>query len=324
MTKEPTREDVLKEIKRRKRKDFGKYGDKNISYKSLLDLYVRRCKVRNLSEATIQGYMNASRYFMDFAGYDLMCIDIDQDLINEYYLYLQNFYKPQTINSYVFKVCPIVKFGIEEGYIKDDIIFTHVVEQKQVKEIYTKEELEKLLVRPQNGTFGEMRAWTVINTLISTGIRAGELRALKIKDVKIDERYIVLNQTKNREPRILPMPTTLQKVLLEWLEIRNGASEDYLFCNIYGEKLERSVLQSCVKKYSLKRGVKKYGLHLYRHTFITLSVKSGMSPVMLKRITGHKSMKMLEHYYQHNPTDLVDIVDQYNPLEKFSPRVRKF
>lgn len=49
-----------------------------------------------------------------------------------------------------------------------------------------------------------------------------------------------------------------------------------------------------------------------------------MSPVMLKRITGHKSMKMLERYYAFNPTDLVSIVDEFNPLEDFKPKQKKY
>ena len=83
-------------------------------------------------------------------------------------------------------------------------------------------------------------------------------------------------------------------------------------------------MQTLVKRYSLRRGVKRYGLHLYRHTFITLSVRKGMSPVMLKRITGHKSMKMLERYYAFNSTDLVNIVDEFNPLEDFKPKQKKY
>ena len=43
MTKVLQRGDVLPEIKRRQRKDFGQHGDKNISYKSLLELYIRQC-----------------------------------------------------------------------------------------------------------------------------------------------------------------------------------------------------------------------------------------------------------------------------------------
>lgn len=108
------------------------------------------------------------------------------------------------------------------------------------------------------------------------------------------------------------------------MQVRNASKEDFLFCNIYGEQIQRTVLQTLVKRYSLRRGVKRYGLHLYRHTFITLSVRKGMSPVMLKRITGHKSMKMLERYYAFNPTDLVNIVDKFNPLEDFKPKQKKY
>ena len=108
--------------------------------------------------------------------------------------------------------------------------------------------------------------------------------------------------------------------MAEWLQIRNAPKDDWLFCNIYGEQLQRVVLQTLVKRYSLNRGVERYGLHLYRHTFITLSVRKGMDSIMLKRITGHKSMKMLERYYACNPTDLVNIVDQFNPLEDYKQK----
>lgn len=310
MTKEPqeTKETTLPEMKRRKRKvPATEHSMLNISYQSLLELYLKECRRKGLVEETITGYKYASAYFLDFTGYELMCSDITQDLINEYYLYLQQYHKASTTNSYVFKISPIVKYGIDKGYIREDIEFTHCKEQKEIKNIYTPEELSILLKRPIENDFCEIRAWTIINLFLATGIRAKELRFLKIKDVNFQNSYIILNATKNKEARILPMPTTLYNVMAEWVQIRNASNEDWLFCNIYGEQLQRVVLQNLVKRYSQKRGVERYGLHLYRHTFITLSVRKGMDSIMLKRITGHKSTKMLEHYYACNPTDLVNI-----------------
>lgn len=319
MQKEPmriARETVLPEVKRRKRKvPESEHGIVNISYLSLFELYLRECKKKNLAEETIQGYRHSTRYFLDFAGHDLMCYDVTQDLINEYYLYLQEYHKATTVNSYVFKVSPTVLYGVDKGYIKEKIEFTHCKEQMEIKEIYTTEELEVLLKRPTENDFCEFRAWVIINLLISTGIRAKELRFLRVKDVNLQNGYIILNATKNKDARILPMPTTLCNIMTEWLEVRNASGEDWLFCNIFGEQMQRSGLQTDVKRYSMRRGINKYGLHLYRHTFITLSVRNGMDSVMLRRITGHKSTKMLERYYAFNPTDLVNIVDEYNPLE---------
>lgn len=108
------------------------------------------------------------------------------------------------------------------------------------------------------------------------------------------------------------------------MQVRNALKEDFLFCNIYGEQLQRTVLQTLLKRNSLRRGVKRYGLHLYRHTFTTLSVRKGMSSVMLKRTTGHKSIKMPERHYAFNHTDLVNIVDEFNSLEDFKPKQKKY
>ena len=324
MKKEPMETTILPEIKRRKRKVQSTYAMSNISYQSLYELYIRECKIKGLSETTISGYTYATRYFLDFAGYDVMCNDITQDLINEYYLHLQQAHKASTINSYVFKISPTILYGVEKGYIQSEIKFTHMVEQQEIKEIYSQEELEILLKRPKGNYFCEFRAWVIINVLIGTGIRAQELRNLRIKDINLEQGYITLNVTKNNEARIIPISSTLYNVLCEWLKVRNASREDYVFCNIYGEQLQRTVLQTLVKRYSLRRGVQKYGLHLYRHTFITLSVRKGMSPLALRRITGHKSTKMLEKYYQFNPTDLVNIVDEFNPLEDFRPKERRY
>lgn len=122
MKKEPMTitETLLPELKRRKRKVPDTiHSVMNISYQSLFELYIRECEKRNLTEETITGYKYATRYFLDFAGYDLMCGDITQDLINEYYLYLQQYHKATTVNSYVFKISPIVLYGIRQGYIKE-------------------------------------------------------------------------------------------------------------------------------------------------------------------------------------------------------------
>ncbi len=297
----------------------------DISYSELYKIYENECKLRNLSSTTIKGYYFAHVYFTRWLGADIKCSEITQDLINEYILALKDrLQKPQTVNSYIFKVSPVVKYGIKRGYIKDDITFTHLVEQEHFKEIYTKEELERLLQRPIGNSFAQYRSWVIVNVLLATGIRALELRELLIGDIDLPNGILTLQHTKNRKSRIIPIPTSLGIILSEYLELRNGTKEEPLFCNIYGEALCRTTLQISITKYCRKCGVEKHSLHLFRHTFITLSVRKGMSPILLKRITGHSNFKVLNNYYNFNPTDLVNIVDEYNPLEDFKPKKRKF
>ena len=92
MSKEPMNTAALPEVPRRRRRIDSQVSKGNISYQELLGIHLRQCRIRNLATITIDGYRNASRYFLDFAGNDLMCGDITQDLINEYSLHLQSAY----------------------------------------------------------------------------------------------------------------------------------------------------------------------------------------------------------------------------------------
>lgn len=296
----------------------------NISFEAMTDLFIHSCKQRQLAPETVTGYSYAAKRFQEWYSEELFCDDITQDVINDYILFLTENYKSQTVNSYQFKLSAVIKFGITNGYIKDSIEFTKCVEQEHIKEIYTNDELKILLKRPEGDSFAEYRNWVIVNVLISTGIRAKELRELLIKDVDFDNGVINLTHTKNRKPRIIPMSSALHLVLFEYVQCRNGVGDEPLFCNIFGEPLKRTTLQLTITQYCKKRNVQKHSLHLFRHTFITLCVRNGMSPLLLKRITGHQSLKMLNNYYQFNITDLTSVIDEYNPLNKFSAKVKKF
>lgn len=318
-------ENHKKEPTLRNRRNMDASRIENIPLDELFMLYINECRIKNLADVTIKGYEYAYKYFKIWLSRDITCDDVTQDLINKYVLYLKDkLGKPQTVNSYQFKISPVIKYGCRKGYIKDNIVFTHLVEQEHIKDIYSKEELAVMLKKPKGNSFAEFRTWVIINMLLATGIRATELRELKIRNVDTINRVLSLEHTKNRKPRVIPIPSSLYLVLKEYLYIRNGSESECLFCNIYGEPLPRTTLQMRVTKYCKSRRLTRYSLHLFRHAFITECVKNGMPIVFLKRITGHSSFAQLNRYYQYNPTDLVDIVDNYNPLERLVARKKKF
>lgn len=291
----------------------------DIPYQELFELYIKDCKLRNISDITIQGYAFANKYFLDKVG-NVLCSEVTQELIDDYKISLVNRCKPETVNSYIFKVSPIVKFGYKKGYIAEDIEFNHMIEQDRLKDIYTDAELEKLLKTPKTDSFTEYRSWIIINLLLGTGIRSKELRELKIKDVDFENRVLNLSHTKNKKIRVIPLHPKLTKLLSEYIEVRNGTPSEILFCNQFGGIMATTTLQQSITKYNKDRGVNKSSIHLFRHTFITLAIKNGINLLLLKQITGHKDLKMLNRYYNANMSDMVDIANSFNPLEKFNAK----
>lgn len=297
------------------------YKQVDKSYQELYEDYLKVAKIRNLSPVTIRTYKYHHNYWFQFVHEGLMCSEINQKLIDEYRLHLlEKGLNAVSVNSYISNISPVIKYGIEMGYIAKSISFKQLTEEQKIKPIYTQEELAILLKKPnmRKCSFAEYRNWVIINFLLGTGVRARELRNIKMKDVDLDNDLISLQVTKNRKARYIPIPPTLNKVLTEYIPLRQAkCEEDYLFCNQYGEMMPRTTLQIAITKYCKRRKVNKYSLHLFRHTFATHYIKNG-NPFVLQRILGHQSMKMVNHYLQMNTKDLQENIALYNPLEQFS------
>lgn len=287
------------------------------TYSQLENEYLNQLIIKGRSEYTIRSCKYHSKYFLEYLGRDINCTEITQKTLEDYILYIREkkgITNGITINSYLRNISPVLKYGMKKGYILEDFMIPEVKYQETFKEIYTPEELDTLLKKPNKNDFINIRTWTIIWTLASTGIRARELRELKVKNVDILNRTITVNATKNKKARYLPISSSLSEVLQEYLNIRNnGDGEDYLFCSVYNTRLAMSSLQKSIKNYCNKRSVAKTSLHLYRHTFITNAVNKNISPLILKQITGHSTMKELNRYYNAKTTDIIQAIDEIAP-----------
>ncbi|HEX2926891.1 MAG TPA: phage integrase N-terminal SAM-like domain-containing protein, partial [Ruminiclostridium sp.] len=137
-----------------------------------MDEFIRQAEIKNMSEYTIKSYRHHTRYFINFIGEGCRCKDITLKTIEEYILYMKNekgITNPITLNSYVRNISPIIKFGIKRRDILQDFMMPCLKEQEKFKEIYSQEELDKLLQKPKKQDFVTLRTYTIIWTLASTG-----------------------------------------------------------------------------------------------------------------------------------------------------------
>lgn len=282
---------------------------KQKSFDEVTEEYIKICKRKNLSETTIKGYRYSCKYFMDFNENNY----ITKNSVNNYVDYLESKNTNiATINSYIRKLSPLFKYAYEMGYYpKVDINF--IKYQKRAKDIYTKEELNKLLQKPKKKTFVNIRNWTMAWTFASTGIRRNELQHLRICNVDLLNRTLLLNKTKNKNYRYIPISSGLYEVLLEYMELREGEKDDYLFCTVYNTKMATSSINKEMELYNSMQGVSTTGIHRYRHTFITNAVNNNVNILLLKKITGHSSTTTLSGYYNAKINDALEIIDTIAP-----------
>ena len=162
----------------------------DIYFRELVQLYSRDCRTRGVEEVTIAGYEYACKKFLEYLQEDIRCSDLRQELFDDYQMELATRVKAETVNSYLFKISPVLKFGKERGYITADIQLSHMAYQEHFKDVYTEDEIRKLLARPKTNKFNEYRTWVIVSVFLGTGIRSLELRSIRCKDVNLNEGYI--------------------------------------------------------------------------------------------------------------------------------------
>lgn len=196
----------------------------------------------------------------------------------------------------------------------------NIKDKETVKEAYTDAELLALLKRPnKNCSFCEYRNWVIVNFLMNSGCRSASIRNIQNRDVDLDTRQVILRHNKNGKIQTVPLCSQMVSILREYMPIRGGKSEDYLFCDQYGGMLSMNGLRLAIARHNQSRGVEKTSAHLYRHTFARkYLVDCGGDAFMLQRLLGHSTLKMTKHYCAIYDADIAKDYDRFSPLAQLN------
>ena len=307
-------------------------------------------RARNNSEETIKGYARAFKKLYLFAaemygeveGESLWNSDLPQeelvdigshfsisvleadDLIEDFRSYIEADGSSEiTANYYLRHIKAIINYFADEGVIdRRKIVISE--DKPTIKDVYTDDELRKLLRRPANeDNFTECRDWAIIQTFMGTGCRVSTLTALRVGDIDFENGLIIMNKQKNKKPNVIPLQQanlapTLREYIYAWRCDAEGNPllNAQLFCRFDGEDTTVGAIKKAVASFNQSRGVSKTSCHLFRHTFAKRWILAGKSTIELKKILNHSSMKMVEHYANLWGNDIKDSLEDASLLSQ--------
>ena len=133
-----------------------------------------------------------------------------------------------------------------------------------------------------------------------------------------------MRHTKNKKSQVIPLCTELCGVLKEYMRIRSGVEDDFLFPTENGEQLKENALRCSVSRYTRRRGIQKTSVHAFRHTFARkYLVDCGGNAFTLQRLLGHSTLDMTKHYCAIFDADIAKNFDSFSPLEKMNAKSTK-
>lgn len=295
---------------------------KSITFEQGCNEYLCNCKARNLREGTLKHYRECFKTLYKYIDPQIPINSMDKSTLDNFVIEFKSRSKDVkdiTLYTYSRDLKTLMYYFMRCDYLEAFKIQLMKADKEPI-ECYTDAELKALLKKPslKECSFTEYKSWVIINFLLSTGIRSNSLINIKVKDLDFDNEVVHIKVTKNRKSLIIPLNNTINKIVLEYLQIRQYTSDDdYLFCNVYGNKLTKSTIYHSLFEYNKSRNVIKTGIHRYRHTFAKKWVTSGGNIVVLQKILGHSSLAITENYINVLVSDMKKDMKRFNILEQF-------
>lgn len=151
--------------------------------------------------------------------------------------------------------------------------------------------------------------YLVVVIALSTGMRQGEIMNLKWSHVDIERKHIVLDKTKNKTQRMIPIEGRAFELLRHHM-IQNQFKNTMLFP---GLKVDKPMdLRKAWHAALRKAQILNFRFHDLRHSAASYLAMSGCSLLDISQILGHKNLNMTKRYSHLSQSHLSKVISKMN------------
>ena len=256
-----------------------------------------------------------------FGNYEIQ--KITKAMIQNYILDISEHFKRESVINITKVLSQSFKFAVREKFITENpytqIKIPKNYDVKEVK-IFTKEEMDALYVQGFNPQYKN-----IINIAYRTGMRMGEILALKWEDVNFTQGFLMVRRTvsyyeKSRK-EICPPKTrsSIRRIDLDKtsIEILSSAKRygEFVFSKKDGTIFSRCCISQGFKRICKAANVPYKSFHALRHTHASILLASNVHPKIVQERLGHSEISTTIDTYSHLIPGMQKIaVDIFNDL----------
>lgn len=151
------------------------------------------------------------------------------------------------------------------------------------------------------------RNYAIIMLLVHSGCRAGEVAALKLRDLYLADNCADV-VGKGSERRTIYFNDDTSGALRDWLDVRPPCPHPYVFCSKRdGSPLQSAAVSQLVRRLSARAGIRSLGPHSLRHRVGLTFARNQIAPRVAQHYLGHRNLTITLNYYQDvDESDLRD------------------
>ncbi|GFE45949.1 tyrosine-type recombinase/integrase [Streptococcus canis] len=297
---------------------------------------------KTVKARTMRVYKNPIKKIQDFIKEDVLVKNIDVKILQSFVDSLKGKYADNTVNLTLQPLNLILEYAIRMEYI-DNNPFDKVVRPKRKKA--SKKALEEKYMESSKfkDIITEMRTYSASShvsnfaeVIYLTGMRPGELLALRWVDIDFDAKKIriqhtldysvnghanaVLSSAKtDGSERTIDAPDRVIDIMIEELNYQKleGLESDFVFISRNGNHLSINTVNRRIKKASEKLYGFTVTSHTFRHAHVTLLAEMGIPLKAIMDRVGHSDVNTTIKIYTHTTEKMGrELLQKLNNLDK--------
>lgn len=288
-----------------------------------IKLYVRYLRLeRNLSPNTIEAYRNDLAHLETFMmRNNLKLENVTLEQLHTFAASLHEYgITPRSQARVLSGVRSFFRFLVLDGVVESDP--TELLEWPSLPEhlpvVLTLEEIDRIEDSIDLSKAEGARNRAIIEVLFSCGLRVSELVNMKLSDLYLEDRVLLVRGKGNKE-RLVPVSNKVIADLKRWFFDRNlmkikPGEDDYVFLNRRGAHLTRTMILIMVKRQAEEAGIKKtISPHTFRHSFATALLQGGADLRSIQAMLGHEKIDTTLVYTHISNEQLRKAILEHHP-----------
>lgn len=288
-----------------------------------IKLYVRYLRLeRNLSPNTIEAYRNDLAHLEAFMMRNNL--KLEDVTLEQHHTFAASLHEygitPRSQARVLSGVRSFFRFLVLDGVVESDP--TELLEWPSLPEhlpvVLSLEEIDRIEDSIDLSKAEGARNRAIIEVLFSCGLRVSELVNMKLSDLYMEDRVLLVRGKGNKE-RLVPVSNKAIADLKRWFFDRNlmkikPGEDDYVFLNRRGAHLTRTMILIMVKRQAEEAGIKKtISPHTFRHSFATALLQGGADLRSIQAMLGHEKIDTTLVYTHISNEQLRKAILEHHP-----------
>ena len=270
-------------------------------------------RMRKLGEKTQYHYLRAVRQFAKYLGRSPDTATVEE--LRNYQLHLVDHgISPVSLNAAITGL----KFFCEITLDRPELMakMQPVRVPRTLPVVLSREEVARLIAAA-----GNLKHQTALSVAYGTGLRAGEVIALKVGDIDSQRMTLRVERGKGQKDRYAMLSPVLLERLRVWWRVARAQGKmldgGWLFPGLNPvEPLSSRQLNRAIKAAATVAGIdKRVSMHTLRHSFATHLLEQKVDIRVIQVLLGHKKLDTTALYTQVATDILREVV---SPLEKLN------